>query len=239
MTTYQERVYRVLKEQHFIIGNREKKLIQARTTNGRRYFFLVAKRAERSKVVERFVKVPKNDGKKLLVPFERQIEFAKYVKAYGLIRTRGIITSNCNPRKGTPFVVMETFPSERSKIGFIEQNKGAERLGVREAKYAIDQLNKLHAIPFVALPSKLRKILRVYPGDYGSFTRGIFRSLNKRVKPLDARRGLEPFHRVLERRIGVSGIKGKAKVLLEKMRPIIDSRENKGVSLVHGDIAPQ
>lgn len=237
-TKYRERVYRVLQEQHFIVGNKEKKLVRERTSNGRRYFFMVAKRVEGGKVVERFVKVPENNRKKLLLPFERQIEFAKYVKAHKIINTRGVISANCDPKRGIPFAIMETFPVGHSRIGFIEGNKGAELLRAREARRAIDQLKKFHAIPVKSLPPKLKKLLKVYQGDYRSFRRNVFRYLNKKVRPLDAKRGAEPFYRVLERRLRVSDLKGKVAALLDRMHPIIDSKKNKGTFLVHGDVAP-
>lgn len=68
---YQKRVYKVLAEQNFIVGNIERKVIQKRTTNGRRYFFMVAKRIEGNKTIERFIKIPENNTKKLLLPFQQ------------------------------------------------------------------------------------------------------------------------------------------------------------------------
>lgn len=235
---YQRRVYKVLTEQNFVIGDKEKKLIQKRISNGRRYFFMVAKRVEGKKIVERFLKVPENNTKKLLTPFQRQIEIAKYIKAKRVINTRGIIASNHDPKKGIPFVVMETFPTDRSKIGFIEGNKGVELLSVREAERTIDQLKKFHSISIKSLPTKLKKILKVYPGDYKSFRRQVFRYLNKKVRPLDGEGKLEAFHNVLERRLRIVDLKNGVKKLLDRLEPIIDSKENRDNSIVHGDMAP-
>jgi serine/threonine protein kinase len=235
---FQKRIYRVLTEQNFIVEKKEKKVIQQRITAGRRYFFMVAKRIEKNKVVERFIKIPKNNTKKLLLPFQRQIEVAKYLKKHRTIRTRGVIAENFDPKKGIPFAVMETFPVDQSKIGFIEENNGVEFLGTREAKKTIEQLHKFHSISIKSLPARLRNILRVYPGDYKSFRREVFRYLNKRVRPLDGRRKAEAFHVVLERRLGISDIKQKAKKLLAELEPVIDSRSNHIPSIVHGDMSP-
>ena len=238
LTKYQNRVYKVLAEQTFVIGNAERKIIQKRTTNGRRYFFMVAKRTEGNKTVERFIKVPENNTKKLLLPFQRQIEIAQYIKAHRVVNTRGVVASNYDPKRGIPFVVMETFPTKKSKIGFIEGDKGVELLGVREATQTINQLHKFHSISIQSLPARLKKILKTYPGDYKSFRREIFRHLNKKVKPLDGKGKAELFHKVLERRLGISEIKNKTKKLLALLEPIIDSEQNRFVSIVHGDMAP-
>lgn len=238
LAQYQSKVYTVLKEQKFIIGDKEKRLIQKRISNGRRYFFMVGRRKEGKKVVERFVKVPENNTKKLLTPFRRSIEVAKYIKAKRIISTRGVIASNYNPKKGTPFVVMETFPRDHSKIGFIEGNSGVELLGAREAERTVRQLKRFHSIKVKSLPSKLKNVLRVYPGDYKSFRRNIFQYLNKKVRPLDRKGKQEVFHNVLERRLGIADLKNKAKELLVRFEPIIDSKRNHTVSIVHGDMAP-
>lgn len=47
VTKYQKGIYQVLVEQNFIAGNTERKIVHKRTTNGRRYFFMVAERVER------------------------------------------------------------------------------------------------------------------------------------------------------------------------------------------------
>ncbi|MBI2591367.1 MAG: hypothetical protein HYW34_01675 [Candidatus Brennerbacteria bacterium] len=235
---YQKRVYDVLTEQKFIIGDTERKIIQKRTANGRRYFFMVAKRVEVKKTVERFIKIPENNRKKLLLPFQRQIEIAKYIKAHRIINTRGVVASNFDPKKGIPFVVMETFPARQSKIGFIESDKGVELLDVREAKHTIDQLFKFHSISIKSLPARLTKILKIYPGDYKGFRREVFRYLNKKVKPLDGKGKAEPFHKVLERRLEISEIKNKTKELLTRLESIINSKQNRVPSIVHGDMAP-
>ena len=237
-TKYQKRVYNVLTEQKFIIGDTERKIVQKRTTNRRRYFFMVAKRVEGKKTVERFIKIPENNTKKLLLPFQRQIEIAKYIKAHRIINTRGVVASNFDPKKGIPFVIMETFPTNQSKIGFIEGDKGVELLGVREARQTINQLHKFHSISIKSLPVHLKKILKIYPGDYKDFRREVFRYLNKKVKSLDGRGKAELFHKVLERRLGISEVKNKAKELLTRLEPVIDSKKNCVISIVHGDMAP-
>jgi serine/threonine protein kinase len=235
---YQKRVYKVLAEQNFIVGDAERKTIQKRTTNGRRYFFMVVKRIEGKNTIERFIKIPENNTKKLLLPFQRQIEIAKHIKSHRIISTRGVVASNYDPKKGIPFVVMETFPTNQSKIGFIEGDSGVELLGIREARQTIDQLQKFHSISIQTLPTRLKKILKIYPGDYKGFRREVFRYLNKKVKPLDGKGKTEPFHKVLERRLRIPEIKTKAKKLLAQLEPIIDSRSSRVPSIVHGDMAP-
>ena len=238
LTKYQKRVYKVLAEQNFIVGDTERKIIQKRTTNDRRYFFMVAKRIEGKNIIERFIKIPENNTKKLLLPFLRQIEIAKYIKAHRVINTRGVVASNYDPKKGVPFVVMETFPTNQSKIGFIEGDKGVELLDIREARQTIDQLQKFHSISIKTLPTRLKKILKIYPGDYKGLRREVFRYLNKKVKPLDSKDKVELFHQVLERRLGIPEIKIKAKKLLAQLEPIIDSKSSRIPSIVHGDMAP-
>lgn len=117
---YLQRVSRVLAEQNFIIGDKERKIIKDRISNGRRYFFMVGKRKEGNALVERFIKIPENSTKKLLVPFQRQIEVARYIKSKRIITTRGVISANYDLKRGAPFVIMETFPTGHSEIGFIE-----------------------------------------------------------------------------------------------------------------------
>lgn len=133
---------------------------------------------------------------------------------------------------------METFPTHQSKIGFIEGDKGVELLGVREARQTIKQLHKFHSISIQSLPVRLKKILKIYPGDYKGFRREVFRYLNKKVKPLDGKGKAEPFHKVLERRLGMHDVKNKAKESLARLETIIDSKQNCIPSIVHGDMAP-
>ena len=235
---YRNRVYKVLAEQKFIVGGAERKIIKARTTNGRRYFFMVAKRMEKNRPIERFIKIPENSTKKLLLPFERQIKIAKYLKTHHVINTRGVVVANSNPKKGLPFAIMETFPTGHSRIGFIEENRGVELLGKREAEKTIDQLYKFHAVKIASLPGGLRKVLRIYPGDWRGFRREVFRYLNKRVRPLDRKGRTELFQKVLERRLGAKEIKEKVKILMARLAPTIDSKQNHVPAIVHGDMAP-
>ncbi len=238
LTKYQNRVFKVLNEQEFIIENRERKIIQKGTTNGRRYFFMVAKRLEKGKIIERFVKIPKNNTKKILLPFQRQIEIANYLKANKVIRTREVVVANYDPKKGVPFAIMETFPIDHSKIGFIEGNKEAQLLGSREAKQVVDQLFKFHSISIESLSPSLRKILKVYPGDYKGFRRQVFRYLNRKVRTLDGKGEVEIFHKVLERRLPIIDVKNKAKEILTHLEPLIDTKSNHATSIVHGDVSP-
>ena len=238
ITRYQNKVYKVLREQKFVINKREEKLIQKRTTNGRRYFFMTGKRKEKGELVERFIKIPANNTQKLLLPFKRQIEIAKYIEKNNVISTRKVVASNSDPKQGVPYVILETFPTGRSQIGFVERDKNVNLLGTKEAKNAIDQTLKFHSISPESLPSKLKSLLEVYPGDYKNLRLRILKYLNKKVNPLDGKNQPEPFHKVLERRLGMEDIKNKIKELLVESRSIIDSEVNHTASLVHGDLKP-
>ncbi len=235
---YEKRVYKVLREQNFILGKKEHALIRQRLSKGRRYFFMVGKRHEGRKVVERFLKIPENNARKLLLPFRRSIEIALYLKAKNVIATRGVIAANYDPQKGIPFAIYETFPAGRAKIGFIEKNKGVELLGSREAKKIIDQLVKFHGISVSTLPPQLKKILVPHPGSYIKFRKEVLRYVNGRVKPLDHKGKTEPLSQILERRTGIVGIKEKAQTLLDRSRSIIDTKGNQKITMVHGDLAP-
>ena len=145
ITRYQNKVYKVLREQNFVINKREEKLIQKRTTNGRRYFFMTGKRKEKGELVERFIKIPANNTQKLLLPFKRQIEITKYIEKNNVISTRKVVASNSDPKQGVPYVILETFPTGRSQIGFVERDKNVNLLGTKEAKNAIDQTLRFHS----------------------------------------------------------------------------------------------
>jgi len=238
LTKYKKRVERILADQNFIVGKREEKLIKTRTENGRRYFYMVAKRREKDKIVKRFIKVPENSSKKLLIPFERQIEFAKYLKKHTTVKTRDVVADNSDPRRGALFAIMETFPDTKARIGLIEGDKGAELLGEREAKHALDQILKLQAVPIASLPMKLKKILKNNPADYETFSKDVIRFLDKRVDPPDHKNVKECFYKVLERRLKIVGLKNKTKGMLARARSVIDTKTNRIKTLVHGDMAP-
>ncbi|KND48637.1 MAG: hypothetical protein AB200_02830 [Parcubacteria bacterium C7867-005] len=236
---YRKRVYKVLLDNDFVLGEKEKEIIEKRISNGRRYFFMVCRRKEGSEVVDRFIKIPVNNTKKLLLPFERQIEFAKYVKQNKVISTRGIIESNADPKKGVPFVIMETFPTDHSKIGFIEGNDGAELLGEKEAEATMRELLKIHEIQFGQLPQKLKKILVKKKFDLDNFRKHLIRDLNKKVLPLDAKnKRKEAFYKIIEKRLGITDIKNKINQLFKSSAGYINTKENKGSCLYHGDMAP-
>ena len=176
---YEKKVYTILKDQDFVIGDKEKLIIEERISNGRRYFFMVASRIENGIEIDRFVKIPQNNAKKLLLPFQRQIEFSKYLKTNKIINTRGVVSANYDPKKGIPFAIMETFPKDNSKIGFIENNRGVELLTRREAENTVNQIEKFSEIQIESLPGTLRKVLKKYKGDYESLKKEIYKSLNK------------------------------------------------------------
>lgn len=235
---HERRIYKVLEEQNFVLAKKERKLITEKISNNRRYFFMVAKRKEGKKTIERFIKIPKNNTKRLLVPFERQIETVKYFKSKKIIKTRGIIAYNYNLEKGIPFVIMETFPAKHSKIGFIEKNNKMEFLGRKEAKHIIDQLIKLHSINTKTLPKKMKKLLKTYPGDFKTIKIKFNKYLNKKVRPIDFKGKRELFYKVLEKRIGETKLKQKIKDVLERIEPMVNKKENVKNTIVHGDLSP-
>ena len=228
---------KVLNEKGFVINDKDRELINARLNNGRRYFFLLANRKEGEQLVERFIKIPENNTKKLLLPFKRQIEVAIYLKSKNIINTRGVIEYNFDPKKGTPFVIMETFPSNKDKIGFIENNNGVEFLTEREAKRTIDQLVSFHNINVLDLPDDLQKILVKNKDAFKSLKREVNKFLNKKVKPKDFA-GPEIFHKVLENRLGVQDFKKKIIKILNSWQNQIESLSNDKLFLIHGDMAP-
>lgn len=234
---YRKKVYQVLEEQQFVLDDKDKEVVEKRISNGRRYFFLVAKRKEGELLVERFIKIPENNTKKLLLPFQRQIEFAIYIKNNNVLNTRGVVSYNVDPKKGTPFVIMETLPAGVDKIGFIEGNKGVELLGKEEAQKTVEQLMRFHSIEINSLPGNLKGVLKKYPGDYSSLKRQVLKYMNKKVKPLGGKKS-EYHFKVLERNLGINDLKKKVNNLLAGYKSIIESKENKVYSLVHGDMAP-
>lgn len=235
---YERKIHKVLMEQNFIIEKKEQKIIRDQVIKKRRYFFMVGKRKEGSKIVDRFIKIPENNNKKLLKPFQRQIEVSKYIKSKGVINTRAVIDYNYNPKKGIPFAIMETFPLGHSKIGFIQNNNGVEFLGKREAENVINQIKNFHSIKVKFLPKELQKILKVNLVDYKKLKMEIFRILNKKVKPFRLKGKQELFYKVLENNLGIEDIKNKVNNLLFNLEPIINSKKNFGTYIAHGDMAP-
>ncbi|HEU5114206.1 MAG TPA: hypothetical protein VFT82_00390 [Candidatus Paceibacterota bacterium] len=235
---YRKKVFQVLERENFIIDGDVRGTVEQRISNGRRYFFIVAKRNENGTVVERFLKIPQNNTKKLLEPFERQIEFARYIKDHTKLNTRGVIAYNVNPKKGVPFAIMETFPLSHAKIGFIEGSTKSELLGEREARNVLGDLQKFHEIRFDDLPPKLRKLLKKGT-DFNHVKRSVRQSLMKKVLPLDAENGKrEILHKLLERRLGIPDFKKKIERTIAALEPVVNSPSNKGRFVTHGDMAP-
>ncbi len=232
------RVIKVLEEQNFIINKKEEEIIKNITDSGRRYFFMVAKRREGNKIVDRFIKIPQNNTKKLLDPFKRQIEFVKYVKAKNIINTRSVVDYNYNHKKGAPFVIMDTLSSDNVKVGFILKNKGTELLGEKEAKNVIDQIEKFHSINIKLMPRNLKNILKKNSGNYKSIKRDIMVILGKKVKPYDFGNKKLPFYKVLEKRLKIINFRERIRELLNSFDDVVDTEENNILSLIHGDMAP-
>ncbi|MCL5006675.1 MAG: hypothetical protein M1153_00800 [Patescibacteria group bacterium] len=157
---YRRRVNNVLQEQRFIIGDEEKVLIKKRTSNGRRYFYMVADRREGKRVVRRFIKIPENNTKKLLLPFQRQIEIAGYLKKKKIINTRGVIVYNFDPKKGTPFAVMETFPSGHAKSVLSKITRESNISGSARRNESLPNLSDFTIYPSVRCPPVSKKCSR-------------------------------------------------------------------------------
>ncbi|KND49136.1 MAG: hypothetical protein AB198_02650 [Parcubacteria bacterium C7867-003] len=238
---YRNRVMTVISEQKFVLNEDDLKVIEKKVLQGKRYFFIVLNRNENGKIVSRFLKIPKNNSKLLMDPFTRQIRFSIYIKENTSLKTRGVVEYNYNIKKGVPFVIMETFPKENSKIGFIEGNNNTENLGEKEARSVMTSLQVIHDIDYKTLPKELKKALKVKTlGEgYDYIVKTVRGSLNIRVLPLDAKNNKkEPLHLVLERRLGEVDFKKRVINLLKKIEPIIDTKENQGFFIVHGDMAP-
>lgn len=237
---FKKRILKVLDEQLFIVGDRERDLIERRSKSIR-YFFMVAKRNEGEKLVDRFIKIPQNNTKKLLEPFTRQIKFSEYIKNHTSLKTRGIIDSNLDPKKGTPFAVIETFPGEKSKIGFIEGSDKVEMLGEGEAKNIIRDLEVFHRIDFDALPKELKKITRIKTKGKGFdyIKKSVNRALSYKVLPLDSvGKKKIVLHKLLEKRTGISDFKKIIIETLSKIERKVNEKKNSGKYVIHGDMAP-
>jgi len=234
---YENKVTKVLRENSFIVEEKDRELIKTRIENGRRYFYIVLPRLENGQKVERFLKIPCRNTKKLLEPFYRQLLIAEYLQKNQTILTRGVVDSRIDHKTGTPFAIMDTFSVSHSKIGFIDGFAKAEELTKIHTKNVIHALDKMHAVKISDLPTALQRILKKYKDDYKSVRRDFGKFLNKKVKTLDGT-GEELFHKVLERRLQISNFRRKAIDLLELLHPIIFSDENLSGALVHGDMAP-
>lgn len=235
--TYEQKVDKVLRENLFVVEEKDKSLIKERIENGRRYFYIVLPRIENGQKVERFLKIPCRNIKKLLEPFDRQLLMAEYLQKNNVILTRGVVASRIDHKKGIPFAIMDTFPVSHSRIGFIDGFKKAEELNEIHAKNVIHALNEFHSVDISNLPPQLQKIIKKYKDDYKSLRRDFGKYLNKKVKPIDGT-GEELFHKVLGRRLQISNLRQKIISFLEILRPIIFDGKNKGGALIHGDMAP-
>lgn len=238
--SFQKRILKVLREQSFILDEREMDLIKRRSNNSR-YFFMVAKRIEDGKQVDRFIKIPQNKTKLLLGPFERQIKFAEYIKNHTNLKTRGIIKYNLDNKKGMPFAIIETFPSEKSKIGFIEGSDKVEMLGVREAKNIIHDLEVFHSIDFNKIPKELKKVIRIKTKGKGFdyVKKSVKNSLSFKVFPLDSIGNKKILvHKLLEKRTGIKDFKKIINETLNKIESRVNEKRNAGRYVIHGDMAP-
>lgn len=238
--SFQKRILSVLEEQNFVVGDREMDLIKRRSNNSR-YFFMVAKRTEDGAQVDRFIKIPQNKTKLLIDPFERQIKFAEYIRNHTNLKTRGIIKYNINHKNGTPFAIIETFPDDKSKIGFIEGSDKVEKLGELEAKNIVHDLEVFHRIEYAALPKELKKIIRIKTKGKGFdyIKKSVNNALRYKVLPLDSNgKKKVVLHKLLEKRTGIVDFKKVITETLNRIESKVNDKKNAGKFVIHGDMAP-
>src|SRR3989338_1008351 len=141
--------------------------IEKQVVGAERYINVVGKRREGEREVERFLKIPVNDNPEIDEPFKRQVELQKFLKEKSDMNMRGVIVSNTDREKGTPYAVIETLPD--AKIGFITGDEDIELLTKADANGAVQELEKLHGIDANAMPEELQGQLRELLGSYEEF----------------------------------------------------------------------
>lgn len=199
---------------------------------------MVAPRIENNTQTERFIKIPRNNTKELLEPFQRQIIAGKYIEKHNIIATRKIISAHTNKKTGVPFLIQETFPVHHDKIGFIENGRGVKKLGKREAQSIISQLMDLQSIPVQILPARFKKVLKSYKGGYKRLRASIIKHLNRKVTPVDYQGKEIVFWKLLDKRFRTNNVMGKVLEILEQFAPHVAARRSDKPVLVHGDFAP-
>lgn len=240
MNSYEKRVRTVLEQHKFVLDGNNIETFKERLNNDRRYFYMVLPRMEvdtygNRQRVHRFLKIPRDDSRKLLMPFGRQIEVARFLKEHDIILTRGIIAWNMDPKKGIPFAIMETLPQAR--IGFIHGYREMESLTERHAENVLKALFKFHTITIDDLPRRIVGNLKKFKHTKGYIRREMRKVLRTRVSPIDFSKKTY-FHEVLEKRVAMSNVRRHVLELLQKIEPHIFTKGNRIKTLVHGDMAP-
>lgn len=230
-------VRELLKEQKFILDDQVDAQISKILDQNRRYFYFVGERIEKNKKVTRFIKIPANQTKKLLLPFSRQVICAKAISSKEIIPTRKVIESHLDVSTGYPFAIFETLPGDSQKIGFIEEDKGSELLSEKHAQEVMKQLFALHEFDARQLNPSLIETIQVkrYKSDYANFRRQIYWYLNKKVSPQDL--PLMSFYQILEKRFGISNIKEIVNHIFLKHQEVMEDGQFKGPTMIHGDMA--
>jgi hypothetical protein len=228
----------ILAHQGFILDEKIQEQIEKILSQNRRYFYFVGERDEKGQKISRFIKIPANRTKKLLIPFTRQVVFARVLDSHGIIPTRSVIEACTISDVKYPFAIFETLPSESQTIGFIEEDNGSELLTSQHAQEVMSQLFALHTFPASRLSSKELSLAKVprYKSTYPNFRRQVFWYLNKLISPQDI--GDLPFYSVVEKRFGISGIKDIIYRIFETHRKVMESDEFVHPTLIHGDMAP-
>jgi len=226
-------------ERHFSIPPEDEALLAEQIREEERYITLVGKHQEGENVVERFLKIPVNDNPKVDEPFRRQIELSRFLKEKGHIRTRGAIEANTDRQTGTPFAIMETFAEGEAKIGFIASYEDMELLTKKEARSCIETLEKLQSIDVKSMPEGLSEILQKFDLDVEGLLKDLIGELDSKVVALDSPgQKEEPYHEILNRRLGIENFKERVAQLLEHWKEVIQKEDGKGQFMVHGDLSP-
>lgn len=236
---FTENVHELLDRENFIIDPEDKELFAEQIKTNKRYIYVVGEHQEGDQKMERFLKIPVNDNPDIDEPFRRQIEFERFLKKDGRIKTRDVITANTDRQQGMPFAIMETFSGADAEIGFIANHEDMELLTDREARSCIKTLEKLQQINTKSLPPELLDVMPKFNGNYQNLLEDMISTLNEKVVALDSpNQKEESFHTVLNRRLGAENFKERTLELVEYWKNIIKKQENKGNFLVHGDLSP-
>jgi len=227
----------IFANEQFSVDPELNKIIEEQIESGR-YVTVVGERQEGDNKIECFFKAPAKASKEIDEPFIRQVLLGKFLKEDGRVETRGIISANIDRQEGPLYAVMETLESSEARVGFITNAEDMELLTPIEAQNCIKVLDQLQNIDVSEIPDHVQEALRIFDGNTDNFCESLVDVLEKRVKALDTEGEDEPYHQVLNRRLGISNFKEKTIQLLDALRNVIKNEEQKKESLVHGDLAP-
>jgi len=227
----------IIEREDFVFDPDTHARIEMQVAQAKRYIFAVGKRQEGGVAVERFLKIPVNDNPEIDEPFKRQIEFSKFLKKDGRIKTRGVIEANTDRKQGSPFAVMETFREDEARIGFISGAEDMEFLTNKEAQSCIKTLETLQEIDTSDMTPEFKECLQKVDMDAQSLIDEIMNNLEEKVVPEDTEKE-ELYHEVLNRRFGITDFKDRVIKLLEYLKDTLKEEDDKEEVLVHGDLAP-